>query len=325
MREIAKCAEDSVGSYNAAAESAMRKIARVPGTYRNFTVSAADATRVQHIEPGLLELVLDLGLPHSGSGRERRFDRLDLENLGIELQLPCPRWTAMRWWSRVLPSRVTPGPTAWTMTLKADCPTPAQAHDCQVTYHPGVVSASEPDEVHCESAVEYPIELTTHWVDHCFGEQFNALIEQILPVEFHLLPNQLTKDTAFVAHTGLAECRLATSFLVRAAAELGLPVRPVSGFFLARPFSIRHWWVEFREGGTWLAADPFLLSTFLRWGLANQEAWPVNRSPGGVLWPDAVSGRRLATHGGVPVKAVTMISAPRPLPPDRQRARGEAS
>ncbi len=321
MHEVGTCDEDLTDSHHAAAGRAMRKITRVPGTYRSFVVTTSDATRVHHIEAELLEHLLDIGLPHRGSGPERKFDRLDLENIGIELQLLCPRWAAMRWWSRVLPSRVTPGPTAWTLTVKADCPTPTQDHDCQMIYYPGVISATEPEHVYRQASDEYKIELTTDWVDHSFGEQFNALIEQILPIEFHLLPRQLTNDAGFVTQTGLAECRLATSFLVRAAATLDLPVRPVSGFFLAQPFAIRHWWVEFQDGGTWLAADPFLLNTFIRWGLADREEWPVNRSPCGVLWPDAVPGRRLATHGGVPAKVVTKLTAPRSLPTTRQHAR----
>ncbi len=302
------------------AARAVEKVRKIPDTFREFSVSAADAARVHRIDPGALERLLDLGLPHSGTGSDRRFDRLDLDNIGIDLRLPCPRWTAMRWWSRALPDRITPGVTAYDLVLKTDCPTPERPHDCEVVFYPGTVKPGEPAAVRRRPHEEYRIELTTQWVDHCFGEPFTVLIGEILPIEFHLMPKPLTADPGFAATAGLADCRMATDLLARTANRLGLPVRPVAGLFLARPFAIRHWWIEVLDDGVWVAADPFLLNAFLRWGITDPSRWPVSRSPSGVLWELAVPSMPMASHGGESAKTVKALSAPRPAAADRRTA-----
>lgn len=291
---------------------AVDKAGRIPGSLKQFTVDAADAARLHGIGSELQQRLLDLGLAHRGSGAERRFDRLDLDNIGIDLRLPCPRWTAMRWWSRSLPARVVPGPSEYDLVLRTECPTPELEHACEVVFHPGTVKSGEPADVSRRPLEEYRIELTTQWTDHCFGEAFSALIAEILPVEFHLMPEPLVSDPGFVAAAGLADCRMATAFLTRAAARLGVPARPVAGLFLARPFALRHWWIELLDDGAWIAADPFLLNTFQRWGITQSAHWPANRSPSGVLWQLAVPATPIASHGGVPMKNVNVLSSPRP-------------
>lgn len=291
---------------------AVGKVARIPESFKEFAVSAADAVRVHGVGSALQERLLDLGLAHRGTGSNRRFDRLDLDNIGIDLRLSCPRWTAMRWWSRSLPPRVAPGPSGYDLVLRADCPTPDRTHACELVFHPGTVKSGEPAEVRRAPLQEYRIELTTHWSDHCFGEPFTELFAEVRPIEFHLMPAGLVADPGFVAFAGLADCRMATAFLARAAARLGLPARPVAGLFLARPFALRHWWIELLDGGRWIAADPFLLQAFQRWGITQPAHWPVNRSPSGVLWQLAVPGMPLAGHGGSPLKNISLLSSPRP-------------
>jgi hypothetical protein len=310
LYKVTEWPDDLADSYGAAARDVMSKVARVPDIYRDFAVTEAEAVRVQGIKSELLRYLLDLGLPHRGSAHERRFDRLDLDNIALELHLPCPRWVAMRGWSRVLPRQVIPRRVEWTLKLKAHCPMSTQKHACEVVYYPGAVTAREPKLVRAHGSGEYRIDLATRWVSHCFSEQFNVLIERILPLEFHFLPEPLTREEGFAAETGLADCYLATRLLVSAGIDCGLPVRPVSGIFLAKPFATRHRWVEFQDGGTWLAADPFLLNAFNRWGLSDPSEWPANRSPSGVLWPLREPSSQLASHDGAPTKVIMFLSSP---------------
>ncbi|MBR7831787.1 transglutaminase domain-containing protein [Actinospica durhamensis] len=293
---------------------AVEKTLRIPDSHRDFTVPAADAARVHRFDSGLMEQLLDLGLAHRGSGAERRFDQLDLENIGIDLRLPCPRWTAMRWWSNALPSRVEPSAMDWTLTLKVACPTRESAHECDLRYHPAAVSAGEPEFALPDSAGEFRIELTTRWTDHRFGEAFTGLFASILPFEFHLMPQVLGHDARFAADTGLADCRQASILLAETASRTGITARRVSGLFLARPFAIWHYWIEVLDGGRWIAADPFLLNAFIRWDVVDAGAWPVDRSPSGVLWRLPEPRGPFATHGGAALKAVRALSAPRPRP-----------
>lgn len=292
----------------------VERVKKIPDRYRRFSVPARDAVRVHHFTPALLEHLLDLGLPHSGTGTTRVFDLLDMENIGIELHLPCPRWIAMRWWSRVLPAHVVSGPRTLRLTLGANCPTPSQAHDCEVVLHPGTVVQGEPARISARPPADHHLTLTTRWVAHHFGEPFSPLIAEVTPLVYHRLPQPLTRDPGFVRETGLANCRAASDFLIAAAKRLDLPVRPSAGLFLADLFAVRHWWAEFHDQGRWLPADPFLLSAFARWGVVDPAAWPANRSPSGALWKLADPTGPIASHCGRQLKVTKRLLA---LPPDR--------
>lgn len=290
----------------------VQRLIRVPSRYRRFEIPAEDVERVHRFDPALIERLLDLGLPHGGSASARRFDLLDVENIGIELQLPCPRWNAMRWWSRALPTQVVPGPRTLDLTLGADCPTPREEHDCEVVLYPGTVQRGQPDRVVARPPADYRLSLTTEWIVHHFEEPFSPLIAEVLPLIYHRLPQQLTTDLGFVRETGLANCRVASDFLIDAAARRELPVRPSAGLFLASPFAVRHWWVEFLDRGRWLAADPFLLNAFARWGVVDPAVWPANRSPSGVLWELADPADPIASHCGDRLKVTKMLSTSGP-------------
>jgi hypothetical protein len=296
-------------SRDALAAHAVSKVSRIPEAHREFTDSAADAARVHRISSDLLGLLLDLGLPHHRSAGELRFDRLDLENVGLTLRR-SPRWTAMRWWPRSLRECRAAGEMTYRLTIKVACPTPADTHRCTLQAHPRALAAADPASLH-RSAEGFTLSLNTTSIDHVFGPPFTALIDRVRPVEYHLIPEALADDLGFVAATGLADCRLAAKLLVHTGRELGARVRPARGLLLAKPFPGWHTWVEFHTGDRWVAADPFLLSNLHRWGLLEHAEWPANRSPEGILcrWhPDLPP---LVTHCGVPVRTELALSQER--------------
>jgi hypothetical protein len=294
------------GSREVLAAHAVRKVRRVPDDHREFSVSAADAARLHRIGPDLLELLLDLGLPHRGDDAGRHFDPLDLGNVGLTLRR-SPRWVAMRWWPRSLRECGVAGKLTHRLTVKVACPTPGETHRCELAAHPRALAAADPASLR-RSAEGFTLRLNTTSIDHVFGPPFDALIERVVPVEYHLIPEALADDLGFVTATGLADCRLAARLLVHAGAELNLRVRPAQGLLLATPFPGWHTWVEFHTGGRWLAADPFLLSNLHRWGLLDAGQWPAGRSPHGILGRWHRELPPLVTHCGVPVQPELALS-----------------
>lgn len=118
-----------------------------------------------------------------------------------------------------------------------------------------------------------------------FGPAFAPLVAAATALRFHVLPAALSADLGFLRATGLADCRLATRHLTGLGAGAGLGVRPVEGRFVATPYAVWHTWVDFRTDDGWLAADPFLLGAFDRWGIIDGAQWPADRSPHGLLRP----------------------------------------
>jgi hypothetical protein len=258
----------------------------VPDSERTFDQSLTAATELHRVPPGLLAELLDLGLPHRGRGDDRRFDDADLGNVGLELGLPCPRRLAMRWWSKSL-GRMRQGTRSrFAIDMTAACPEPGHPGGCSFELHPLFRSAVLPGTLRTARTGRFAFDIELDCLDGRFGEPFTVLIERARRFRFHLLPRPdgVTTDLGFLAETGLADCRLATRYLAGLGRDWGLPVRGCVGFFVAPPYAQEHAWLEFRMDGRWWPADPFLLDTLARWGIADPRVWPPDRSPSGLLW-----------------------------------------
>lgn len=285
------------------AQSAVARVLRVPTVYRKFSVLQSALADLYGISEGLLTELLDLGLPH----RRGRFDRLDLDNIGLALRLPCTRNKAMRWWSRSLTQSRTK-PVAGTLRIQARCPQPGHSGECGFALASELadrlVAAQEPGPFTAWFTVRASLTAAT-WT---FRAPFSDLFRRVLPLEFHLLPWPLANDLRFLASTGLAECRLATAFLVREADEFGLPVRAARGIFVANPYPVEHSWIDcFVDDGRWLAADPFLLNAFLKWGIVDRQEWAIDSSLQSVLWRTGAPEGGLVTHRGNPAPYVLTV------------------
>jgi hypothetical protein len=261
------------------------RIKLVPDRDRVFTESLTDVRRTHRIGPDLLTELLDLGLPHRGHGDDRRFDALDLGNVGVALALPCPRRLAMRWWSKAL-SRTVPGVrSVYSLELSADCPRPGHDGPCRFRPHEDLLAAVRPGSLRELDVNTFAFEVELATADRLFGEPFTPVIEEALRLRFHILPRQgVGVDPGFLAETGLADCRLATMHLNLFGRGLGLPVRAALGYFVSPPYAQEHAWLEFGAGGHWWAADPFLLKSLAGWGIVDPEQWPPHRSTDGVMW-----------------------------------------
>ena len=262
----------------------IERIRRVPDGSRTFTEPELSLARLYRVPPTLLTQLLDAGMPHRGSGQGRRFDRYDLANVGLWLGLPCAQRQVMRWWSRAMTAAVPGRDAHFTLGIVGVCPSPGHDGGCRFALDPrfeAATAASPPTEL---SPGSYTVEVALPCEQRYFEPPFTALLEPAARLWFHYLPTDLDRDIGFAADTGLANCHLATRYLVHLASGMGLPVRRASGYFLTPPYGTEHVWPEFEVDGRWWPADPFMLTSLARWGVLDPRQWPPNRSPQGFFW-----------------------------------------
>ncbi|WP_132838641.1 transglutaminase domain-containing protein [Streptomyces sp. BK205] len=256
----------------------------MPDKARVFDQTTLAAVRVHRIPPILLEQLLDLGLPQRSVAGDRRFDSLDLENLGISLGLPSPRRRVMRYWSRTLLRDDHERLDEHPLNVSARCPQPGHSGACHFELNPVVAKAIEPGSLVTGPAGQLSCRVRAAHTERLIGEPFTALIDRLSSFHFHVLPKSLHFDLGFAVETGLATCGLASRLAVRFATEHEVRVRAVFGYLVTPPYLAWHSWCEFDCGGEWLPADPFMLTAMARWGVPGANRWPPNRSCGGLTW-----------------------------------------
>src|SRR5689334_13480690 len=101
-RDAASAGPGSVLDVDAAIEATIRNIRKIPNRYREYTEDVDKTTKIHQVDEELMKSLIDRGLPYVKRGGQYWFDRTDLENIGLSLRLPCPRYSGMRWWSRAL-------------------------------------------------------------------------------------------------------------------------------------------------------------------------------------------------------------------------------
>ncbi|MDG4792803.1 hypothetical protein [Micromonospora sp. WMMD1082] len=267
-------------------EALVRQVSLVPDGHRSFDTSLEHATRFHRLSRACLEQLVELGLPHSSNAEGLLFDRYDLRNAALALDVRSPQRSTYEAMAAAL--RVGGAETAArrTVIVRAYCPARDRCAGCTfvldpaVTSAPQVVAARRPEA----SRFEVDIQLEPAAAPTALTPEQRRLVDEAAGLRFHLLPPGLTTDLGFLRETGLADCTLAVRHLVSRGGELGTPVRAATGLCLSRPFANRHHWLELRDAeGRWWPADPFFLRTLVGWGLLDDD-WPAHRSPAGAYW-----------------------------------------
>ncbi|MDF3290274.1 transglutaminase domain-containing protein [Streptomyces silvisoli] len=264
------------------AQSAVRKLLKIPSQHRRFSCTRADADRVFGIDGDLMDLLMDLGLPYKGGRRDTIFDPVDLENIGLDLHLHSANWASMRVWARSMKNPEQLENSSCEMHISWKCRNPGHEGECRFALSPQLRRVAGSEENHANEEML----VTAHLANDAreFDESFRAVALEAQSLTFHRLPHELAMDMGFLEETRLADCRSASRYLVRFARAAGLPAQPASGYFVAGPFPIPHAWFEIGVGKRWYAADPYWLNTLHRWGIADPDRWPLNSSPRGLLW-----------------------------------------
>jgi hypothetical protein len=287
----------------------------VPDRGRAFTETVEQATKVHRIPTDLLEQLLDLGLPHRDVDSGRRFDALDLGNVGLELGLPCPRRLAMRWWAKSLAS-FSEGAVRYHLALVGQCPSSGHDGPCDFNIHSRAIEVINQGSIgeHGPGLYEFDVDLVGR--SFHFGPEYSDLVKWADALQFHLMPvNSVGSDLGLLAETGLADCRLAAMYLYRAATAAGMDVRPALGYFVAPPYAQSHVWIELRIDGEWWPADPFLLRALARWGIVDTRQWPTNRTTRGLTWRIKGSYFYTLSHRGTGIYSKLAVLERTSLPP----------
>lgn len=240
------------------------RVRLVPDQHRVFDQDISMVLKVFGIRAPILSALLDLGFPHRSSGGQQYFDELDLANTSLALHLPSPRYLAMRRWPDVLRAVAENRAVRYDLEIVAECDSAAPAHQCDFRL-PAEVQALGARADSTARKFILSREVGTSGRPGEAPPQLQRIFGEVSGFHFHILPKALYGDLSFVAATSLADCELATRYLVGRAIEEGWEARRSFGLLLSSPYSLEHYWPEVRLDGVWTAFDPHLINSLVRW------------------------------------------------------------
>ncbi|MBE1582271.1 hypothetical protein ACFPOI_43860 [Nonomuraea angiospora] len=287
---------------------AVAKLLRVPDRWRDFQINHHRVTKGYRIGPALLEKLLDLGLPHRSVAGERMFDSLDLQNVSLDLRLPSFVWMGMRSWARILEETDRHGRLVMSVRITARCSEPGHPGQCQFAFDKRKLADFAVGSLTKHNAQSYSVQASVSGTRLCLGSVFEPIVKAAGEMTYHILPEPLGSDLTFFTDSGLADCHLGSLHLATVARQQEIPLRSATGYYIARPYPVRHAWVELEVNGERHAADPFLLRTLSGWGMISPDQWPADRCLDGLLWK-LDSADQLISHRGSPAETSIMISS----------------
>ncbi|MER5266919.1 hypothetical protein ABTZ99_32980 [Actinosynnema sp. NPDC002837] len=283
----------------------------VPDRHRVFDQDASVVQRVFRIGAPVLSALLDLGFPHRTSGEEQYFDELDLANASLALRLPSPRYLAMRRWPDVLRAVVDNRPFRYDVEVAAECESPDPGHRCD--FRPraeALVLGASPSGAAGEFTLSLEVGATGRAADA--PPELGRLFAEVSGFEFYFLPEALRRDLSFLAETSLADCELATWFLVRRATEEQWEARRSFGLLLSSPYSLEHYWPEIRLDGAWTAFDPHLINSLVRWEVLAPDEVSAEQALNSAFCRVAEDWISLVEDAGHPAR-ISLLTRRRPL------------
>jgi hypothetical protein len=275
-------ADQDEGINEDAVREIIDRILRVPTKYREFSTSLDQARMLYSIQGNLLDMLLDLGLPNSGSSADRKFSGLDLENIGNALGLHYPGWRQLCMLAITFGQLRSPTPIGYQVRAVSKCPEPAHDGSCDVAPSRAVVDSGA-RVLECDST-GVTAEIHLPRIRQSLNSAIDPLVEIAAGLEFHFVPAELRTDVGFAMETGLADCGLGTAVLLANGALTNHPLRRASGLIMSVPFMMKHSWLEIGVAGGWISIDPFFLISLARWRIIDSEAWPPGSPTGHVYW-----------------------------------------
>ena len=287
------------------------RVRLVPDQHRVFNHDTSIAQRVFRLGEQVLSDLLDLGLPHHSTGGERYFDELDLANASLALHLPSPRNLAMRRWPEALRAVVENRPIRYEVEAVAECGSAAPGHQCDFRLSAEVLAlGAGPDAAARKLTLTREVRPTG--LPGEGPQELQRLFGEVSGFHFHILPQALYGDLSFVAATSLADCELATRYLVGRAIEEGWEARRSFGLLLSSPYSLGHYWPEVRLDGVWTAFDPHLINSLVRWEVLAPSQVPTAQVLNSVFFRVADDWIPFVEDAGHPAR-VSLLTRRRPL------------
>jgi hypothetical protein len=287
------------------------RVRLVPEKYRDFDHDTSTAMRIYRIGGPLLSDLLDLGFPHRSSAGDRYFDELDLDNVSLALRLPSPRHLAMRRWPQIFRAVMGDRPVRYDVEVSAQCGSAETGHQCDFRLPAAVLAlGADAGPTARRFTLRRDVGATGRTVEA--PPELRRLFTEMDGFQFHILPVALYGDLSFLAETSLANCELASRYLFRRAVEEGWEARRSFGLLLSSPYSVDHFWAEFRLDGSWTAFDPFLITSLERWGVLAPSEVPTTLVLNSAVIRVAEDWIDLVQDAEVPAQ-VSLLTRHRPL------------
>jgi hypothetical protein len=280
----------------------LAKIRKVPDRFRTFSVPADRAAKEYQVTRELQDALLRAGMPSRLSGGTIFFDRADLLNISLHLDIGSFHRKILAWWVREL-ERPSGETALYRMDYVAGCPEPDHARQC--TY--GIVVPDSPlVEVASndrESRIRHSITFTVRRKFPRLRPSMMALIDSLQDISFMRLPRTLKHDVDFIQREKVGDCAGMAAMLTSRAASQGITARRSVGRALTPPFSSSHSWTEFLVDDIWVPVDPVFIDAMLEWEILDKDKWSRYSSIGGILGRIGSAPGPLVFHNGRPVPA----------------------
>lgn len=259
------------------------KLARLPDTHRSFDATDDDLRRYGFGAQGDAQALTGSGLPIRSVSGKTMYSSSDLHYLGIRTGRHTQHLEAMAGWARMLRT-VAAGDTREILVeylpLAGD-PRVADRRLARVIESPdhGPVTRSLAPRASVAAVYHQPRKA---WPS--VPPQLGDACREVSELDFYLLQLPgLAADPRAVAQLGLGDCLAGSTLLACRCHELGVRARVRHGLLLSAPLSRRHSWTEVLVEGIWVPIDPQLLAAVHKFANLDRVAWPIDRSPGGVL------------------------------------------
>ncbi|MBF9132810.1 hypothetical protein I0C86_28205 [Plantactinospora sp. S1510] len=274
-------------------------LTRIPWSVRRFAVPAASVATTYRLDRTVLDMATRAGLPCIGTADDALYDMHDLTNLALYLPMRTPHRAAMRFWAQVL-DRPDGEQRTYRITYRTACPAPGHGGPCVITFHlPDGTAVTVPAED--GRPVEHTVDVVLRNDWPALPAPLADLAEEMSAIQFFRLPDAIRWDVDFSTANLVADCAGIARLLANGAMERGWQSRVRYGLIVAPPFSMPHFWAEFRIDGQWVPCDPGLINGMVRWGVLPAGRWTPDRSLGGLLAGISSHYRMAALHNGFPI------------------------
>lgn len=262
--------------------AAARQLIPVPADHRSTTVDRRAALEILRCPPGILDLLVDNGLPSNGTGSEQAFDWHDLFNLGLysgsgSSQPELTFKFALRWMSG--PSASWLSARVWEMDMTVACgrdrcgddpvwriakPVPELhgGHVIEWDLRPGAVQERD-GILELTGATAPRLRITVQTLGErmeLVSPELRQLIRTFMDrnLRWVRMPDAVLRRPEKAHADGVANCISASLELEQQIAAAGYEVRTRMGWIMGM-LDIEHAWIEVRDDdGVVKAVDPVL-------------------------------------------------------------------
>ena len=278
-----------------------------PDRLRVFDLDVEHAARRYRIPRDVLARLIELGMPSRGTVEHLLVDRLDIENVAIELPVPSPQRSVMRGWAAAIERSASQPENSYTIQIRVDCANPEHGRRCDLAIDPVLLAAAERCETLSHGVFRAVFAARPRY--RPVSSLIDAVADMAQELTFRVIErNSPPRQNGPIGR--FADCRTATSYIADRCRAEGIPARAQTGLLVITPFPMPHYWIEVLVDEEWVAIDPFMVKSLVEWGILDGSQWSIGRTLSPVLVPISTSGGwEVGSHNGCPVPGRMQIVA----------------